>query len=181
MKLNDQQRAMVERNMGIAGQLAGRFWSTMHHKGYDRDDLMSIAVMGMCRAAAQFDASLGLQESTYLYHGAKTALLGEYRKLQQGKRSAHVCSLNARISGNEKGQEFEEIVPDQSDMEGLITTQMTIRHVLANSRPEYRKAFVMAQNGKRQMEIASTIGCSQANVCRMINAVKCDLRRQLYG
>lgn len=137
MKLNEQQRAMVERNMGIAGQLAGRFWSTMHYKGYDMDDLMSIAVMGMCRAAAQFDAALGMQESTYLYHGAKTALLCEYRKWQQVKRFAHVCSLNARISGNEKGQAFEEIVPDKNDMEGLITTKMTIRHVLENSHPEY--------------------------------------------
>ena len=90
MKLNDQQRAMVERNMGIAGQLAGKFLSTMRYKGYDRDDLMSIAVMGMCRAAAQFNASLGLQESTYLYHGAKTALLGEYRKCQQG--NPHMCA-----------------------------------------------------------------------------------------
>lgn len=181
MKLNDQQRAMVERNMGIAGQLAGRFWSTMHYKGYDRDDLMSIAVMGMCRAAAQFDVALGLKESTYLYHGAKTALLCEYRKWQQDKRSAHVCSLNAHISGNEKGQAFEDIVPDQSDTEELITTQMTIRHVLENSHPEYRKAFVMALNGKRQREIASAIGCSQAHVCRLINAVKCEMRQQIYG
>lgn len=71
--LTNAQRDLAGLNLGLARIAARKVWDKSHHIP-DLADLQQAAMVGLCQAARGFDASLGLQFSTYAspacYHAA---------------------------------------------------------------------------------------------------------------
>lgn len=60
IRLTDEQRDMVEKNLGLAHAFAARDLGKDHY-----DDVLSHTYLGLTRAAATYDPATGIQFSTY--------------------------------------------------------------------------------------------------------------------
>lgn len=137
--LTNEQRALVDRNIGLARMLALEAWRK--NPGQDRDDLISAAYLGLVKAAGMFDPSRanvvdGVPDLAGAFAGyARRKITGEIMEWQRKcdhvpkrKRSVYK-TLEAMGHGN--GRSPEEL----SDLTGMPVER--IRAVIA--AVEYRR------------------------------------------
>ena len=68
----EAQSMLVENNMGLVYSIAGKFLN----RGYDREDIVQLGAIGLVKAVKKFDASFGVQFSTY----AVPMIIGEIKR-----------------------------------------------------------------------------------------------------
>ena len=73
MKLSPGQKALAEQNLGLVHACANRF----RGRGVEYEDLYGAGCVGLVKAAAGYDETLGFRFSTY----AVPAILGEIKRL----------------------------------------------------------------------------------------------------
>ena len=66
-KLIPEQRARVEKNLGLARWIADYFMSRAQTAGFERADIISCAYIGLCKAARDYEEGRG-KFSTYATH-----------------------------------------------------------------------------------------------------------------
>lgn len=88
MNLSDEQRALVEANIGLAGWAVRHVGGNpSHYLSGGRDDLYSAALEALCRAALRFDPGRGVTFAAYAAQRLRGAVLDELRR---DSRSARV-------------------------------------------------------------------------------------------
>lgn len=64
-KMNDAQRALVEKNLPLVT------WYLQNRLSYwkkdEYEDLFQVGALGLCKAAMNYDAALGVKFSSYAY------------------------------------------------------------------------------------------------------------------
>ena len=68
----EAQTMLVEQNMGLVYSIAGKFTG----RGCEREDLVQLGAIGLIKAVKKFDASFGVQFSTY----AVPMIIGEIKR-----------------------------------------------------------------------------------------------------
>ena len=73
--LTKEQQLLVVKNMPLAENLAKRYAGLGRYKGIAMEDLQQEAFVGLCEAAARYDASRGADFKTYAYPWCRKYIL----------------------------------------------------------------------------------------------------------
>lgn len=107
----EAQSMLVEQNMGLVYSIAGKFLN----RGYEREDIVQLGAIGLIKAVKKFDASFGVQFSTY----AVPMIIGEIKRFLRDDGAIKVSrSLKEAAS---KGRRCEELLSKELGRSPTIT------------------------------------------------------------
>lgn len=161
----------------------------MPHGEADRDDMLQCAAIGFFKGMATYDASMNAKLSTYCYQCADNEVKQYFRRISAQSRRATVIPLEAEVFGDEGAN--SRLLLDVLDVpEGGINPNpqtpeetaeysvllQAIKRLCATILTETeRKVLALSVAGHTQMEVASELGISQANVSKNLNIAKSKL------
>ncbi len=104
-RLKDEHHALVEQYLPLVHHIVGRLNISLP-PGLDRDDLFSVGVLGLMKAAATYKKSRGASFKTYAYTLIRGAILDEVRRADPVPRSVREKSKNLEINRKELSGEL---------------------------------------------------------------------------
>ena len=159
----DSWKVLVERNIRLAIYFANKWRQT----GIDQEELLSLAFLGMIKAAKAFRPELGYEFNTFAGHVVKNEILLEIRR--QKKQKLVYSTDNIFINDND-GEEYtvDELFPSHDQVEEVV-----ILTELINELPtQQRNIIKMRYSGYTQSEIAMEMGLSQTYISRLLKDAK---------
>lgn len=182
--LTDEQRILVEQNLGVARWVAWKYYRAYAQYGMDWDDVYSTACMGLMHAVRTFDPQKS-KNTSYLLHACRHSLLTVERKQSAKSRSAfETVHLQDACARNQRGEELriEDILPsnEPTPEETMITcdTIAEIRHILRSIDDKRGKcALALRMNGLSQEAIAKRLGLSQTYVSKILSRMRTRITR----
>ena len=184
----------IENNLGLAQKEAWRFikWISRDEEiKFDKDDLLSIAYMGLVKAYQGYDPTRFTGEnggkikfSTYAVPMIKGELRRHIRDLghtvrrhRDGTGINNIDSLDREIRDDESSA---QTVGDTINIESYeIEYQAIVNDFVRQLDPKLQKTYKLLTLGKTQNEIGKCFGISQVQAWRMVNKLL-DLAKQ-YG
>lgn len=158
----------VLRHIGLAYAVARRI---ANHPGLDEDDVKQVAVVGLIKAFKTFNASLGFTFSTYAVKVITNEVLGELRR-----NNRSYCNRFLDESFEDQWVDTNEY----RDPEKVAIGTVTLAEVEQALTPkEYSVIQMLYLQNRTQHQVASSLGISQAQVCRIHIRAKDKLRRRL--
>lgn len=161
MRLDVEGQAIVEQNIGLAINRAIH-WATS--TGWTKEECISIAYEGLCRAVSTFKKEKGYTLSTYVYVVIDNLFLSEIRKLTTGKRSGIVTSLD---EPRENDVLLIELIGKKDD--DTLENSEYLRFLL--SKCSKLQNYIIQRlyfDGRTQSEVAKETGLSQTHVSRLL-------------
>lgn len=158
---------VVLSNIGLVGLVMKRMGLSLLD-----EDLYEVGVIGLCEAINRFDASKGVQFSTYATLLIRGSILQSFRK----KRIATSISLDEPYrmdSGDEVS--YGEMIADKKHFEEEVETTAIINQLAEKER---KILHLYAIAGVSQGEIAKIIGVSQAQVSRILRKIQKKLEKE---
>lgn len=149
------------------------------------DYYYDIGLIGLVKAAHEFDSSKGYKFSSFATMCIRNAIIMDIRKENKYKRTAdrEAISLEdpiANSSKNGKEQFLIDIIPSDFDMEEYITTKEEIvmlnKAVLTLKQDEQNIFNYYYRDGMTQPAIAKILNMTQANVSRKLKKIVKKLR-----
>lgn len=185
-RLTEEQRSLVEENIGLAKRIAWKYQTTCAQYGMEWDDVFSIACLGLMRAARSFDPSKS-RAATYLTYGCETEVLQELRRQRAESRSAFATVSLQEVCGRDRqGHELrlEDTLP--SDVPGTEEAALSacmetkIQAMLERkTTPMQKRVLMLRMSGLSQKEVAQKIGCSQTHVSRILSKIRRRVMEEL--
>lgn len=166
--LTDEQRKLVEDNIKLAYEFVYRKGFTY---GYEFEDAVQIALLGLIRAARTFKESKS-KFSSYAFLAMQSQFNMEYRKIKRQKESGIInISLSEPITENERLSVEGTVVERQDSIEG-IETVITIKNAYEKLNDKEKQIIYMTFYAKEekanQKNIAKKLGVSQSFVSRTL-------------
>ena len=182
-RLNDEQRKLVEQNYSLVQKFAHNYKRLAASSAVlSFDDIMSIASIGLCKAAYCFDPTLGYAFSTYAYAVMRGCVMTEFRKVYRTRNSdgsyspifiqnvdPHIMSVTLI---DPTAQTTEEIAEQDIRIEA-------VRDAIDKLNPMFREPLQRWCNHETQKEIAANTGYSQANTSRRLKTARENVRNIL--
>lgn len=169
MEINDQ---LIEDHGGLVGMCARRLYSAALSKGLTWDDLVQEGYIGLIKAAQRFDPTKGFAFSTYgaaLVRGQMLLALRSYSSIHVPRTVTEkpvVVSFDAPLPGTDDFT-LENLLgakpDDYSAIDGLFDFDLSWQE---------RQILALYAAGYSQVEIAGSIGISQAQVSRVYTRIK---------
>jgi RNA polymerase sigma factor (sigma-70 family) len=153
MRLNDEQRALVEANMGLVGQVIKDKVRNVSGIGvYTYDDLFQIGCEGLCKAAATYIAGKG-KFSTYAYMLIRNEIFNalEYATLRKSRERALELDEQAATETSDVSAEYIEFALDAALAKANGVTAKGI------------EAIRLLAQGYSNREIGTQMGGASAN------------------
>lgn len=163
-------KALVERNVRLAVNIANSFLNTE----IEDDDLLSIALYGLVKAAKKFNPFLGYEFSTFSIPVIRNEILLELRKRKNHpypKESLNDMVCNMKGECSEKGESFPSPFDIESPMLCVELIEILINIIRKESKRDQR-VIILYLNGKTQDDISDSIGISQSYISRIIKKFK---------
>lgn len=171
LPLTEEQNRLVEKNIRLAYFIAKNFYNT----SYDKDDLDSIAGIGLIKASQTFDESKGIKFATYATRCITNEIL---MFLRRNRKHEFVHSLDEVVNTDFEGNTltYADIIPDpNSDFtEAMITKddfeddfEKLISITLNLLKGKHRIVTLYKFANKKQREIGDLVGVSQSYVARL--------------
>lgn len=173
-KLNEAQRELVERNLGLARLAVCRTAELRRPVGLDDDDAYAIACEGLVRGAMRFDPSRGFQESSYLFPAAVNGIRMECRSLG---RKIHTFAVSLDREYGQDGFTLADTLSEPQTLEEAVTQKADAMNALAAMDTLERRCFLAWYQGAGQKAIAEQIGYTQSAVSRLIKRGKAKGRK----
>lgn len=171
MSLTEEQRAEVETKVN---RVVGR-WLSRCPPHVDRDDAMSAAWEGVCKAANRYNGKNGASFATYACIVAKGAVIDWFRKEHQISRRHKTLRISV---------EWDTIGDVVSHTPEYVHGTMLPEHTLKilQEMPEQTRLMLMSQfgDGYTQREMAAKYGLSEARVSQVINRALLKLKAPDY-
>lgn len=164
-KLNETQRELVERNLGLARLAVYRTAELRRPVGLDDDDAYAIACEGLVHGAMRFDPALGFKESSYLLPAVMNSIRMECRSLS---RKSHTFAVSLDCEYGQNGLTFADTLNEPRTLEETVMQKADAMNALAAMDPLERRCFLAWYQGTGQKAIAGQIGCTQSYVSRII-------------
>lgn len=160
---------LILKNRGLVYHYANKFRPSLSMLRCDYEDLVSIGMLGMVKAAKTFDASKGIQFATY----ASTCIMNQLRMALRQTRHGLVDSLN-RMVGDDN-IEMQEFIVDEVDITAGVERECEVTEMYeALSRlPQREQQLIKLRYGighlnrLKQKELAQLFGISQSYVSRL--------------
>jgi len=184
----------IENNLGLARKEAWRFikWISRDEEiKFDKDDLLSIAYMGLVKAYQKFDPTRftgknggQIKFSTYAVPMINRELRRHIRDLghtvrrsRDGRGINNIDSLDRELKDDENSS---QTIGDTIKVESYeIEYQAIINDFVLQLDPRLQKTYKLLTLGKTQGEIGKYLRLSQVQAGRMVNKLL-DLAKQ-YG
>lgn len=168
-------KVLAEHNMRLALKVANSFLST----GIDEEDLYSISLIGLIKAAKKFNPKYKNKFSTYAIPAMRNEI---FIYLRNNKSHPYPkISLNEYVS-TENGDSCElfTIVDSGLDFENYIVQRDIARLIhkeIQKLKERDRKIILMHLDGICQMKIGETLGLSQPQISRVLRKFKAKVRK----
>lgn len=153
---------------------------------YDKEDLISIGIIGLIKAINTFNIEKGYKFSTYATKCIDNEIL---IVLKRNKKNKNTQSIESTISIDNNGNKLtlENIISDDIDIINKYEDkeEKEIINKIIETLPEKDKeiiilAFGFYDNKKyTQKEIATKLNVSQSSTCRLINKIILKIKKQL--
>lgn len=178
-QLTDEQRQIVEKNIGLAHMVANRHWVRASYLKVEKDDLDAEAYYALAIAVQCFDPNRGYEFTTYAaacinghirhYFRDHCRPIRLPRSAQKRGEDLRVLSLN-KLMSNRTGREKEwidTITSFDSDLTVLMVREF------ASSLPPIERHVLLQRllREKTQREIGRELGRSQVFVYRMLQTI----------
>ena len=166
--LTEEQRKLVEDNIGLAYEFVHRKGFTY---GYEFEDAVQIALLGLIHAAMTFKESKS-KFSTYAFLAMQSQFNMEYRKIKRQKESGIInISLSEPITESEE-LSVEDIVAERQDSIESIETIIVVKNIYEKLNDKEKQVMNMVFYAKEkeanQKNIAKKLGVSQSFVSRTL-------------
>ena len=166
--LTEEQRKLVEDNIGLAYEFVHRKGFTY---GYEFEDAVQIALLGLIHAAMTFKESKS-KFSTYAFLAMQSQFNMEYRRIKRQKESGIInISLSEPIIKNEELY-VEDIIVERQDSIENIETMIAIKNIYEKLNDKEKQVIDMVFYAKEkeasQKNIAKKLGVSQSFVSRTL-------------
>lgn len=155
-----ERQALITKNMGFAYYMANKFKST----GVELEELQSVALFGLVKAADVYDPDKGLKFSTLAGTVIQNEILMFLRSERKHKRIT--CSLQDETV---EGHTLEEIMPDPYYFEDVVEQKLRVQELVGKMNPKEKNIFnLYFVEGMKQNQIGQALGYSQAYISRII-------------
>lgn len=159
-------KVLVERNMRLAVNIANSFSNTE----IEDDDLLSIALFGLVKAAKKFNPLFGYKFSTFSVPVIRNEILYELRKRKKHpypKESLNDKVFNSEGECYEKGETLQSPIDIESFMLGEELIEI-LTSVIRKENERNQKVILLYLNGKTQDDISHSVCISQSYVSKII-------------
>lgn len=168
----DEINKLIEDNINIAYKIVWEFNNKL--KGLiEYEELVSIALFGLTKAANTFDKDKNFSFSTYSYKVIKNEILIEMRKINKSnKHNIKIVSINSEIESTDNSITLEDLIKDKYNLEEDIENKLKfedLHEAIDTLHPYYKKLINYRLEGKTQREIADILGLSQPQICRLLS------------
>lgn len=186
--LNDEQRALAERNIKLAYSYANRHIrenGVLYKLGWDFDEILMLCYEALCVTVARFEPDYGVQFSTLFWRVCDRDVI------QAMRRMTRKCRFNASgvdlscdsVYDAERGMMWVDVFADPCDgpekaFENAERIQ-TLRRLIADADGRDAEAFLMHLRGMTQKQIAARMGISQSSASRAIMRTERRLRAKM--
>jgi RNA polymerase sigma factor (sigma-70 family) len=177
-RINDEQRSMVTQHLSLALKVANLFARKLP-RWLSRDDLRQEAVLGLMRAAHDFDPAYGVAFGTYAGPKIKGAIFDWLRRQDHLKR---IHRQELQRQGLE--HRLEQLDPDlvvptvgpEPIPESATLLKIAMRPLCRDERDIAWRCFGL---GQTQAQIAEARGCNASTVSQRLPVIIEAMRRSL--
>jgi len=159
----DSWQILAERNIRLALHTANKW----HQTGIDDEDLFSLTLFGLTKAAKYFRPELGYKFATFAVDVMSKEILQDIRRRKKHK---NVFSADEILYNTQTGDEYTltDIIPAKEQIEGIVVLTELINNLTAQQQDIVR----LLCEGYTQCEIAIMCGCSQCQISRLQSGIK---------
>lgn len=182
VKLTTEQYKLVEDNYKLVYSFVYKHGKYYNLIGYDFDDLVSIASLGLIKAAQTFKQDRNTKFSTYAYYAMDTEFKREFRALKSNKRSKdrELLYLNS-VNIGDKTQDNISFIDSIKDENNTYYNYIDLIQSLKHELDERQKIVLdLTMKGYKQKEIKQILKVSQPQVSRIWNEIKQKARSIYY-
>lgn len=170
--LTEEQRALVDNNHNL-------IYSFLRCHNLSIDDYYGLAAIGLCKAAANFDANKS-RFSTHAYRCMFSTVFKEIREQKAQKRIPEDKILYYQIEFNDSKDgdtsTFLNCLPSKENIENDVLAKIILAKYMSALDDRDKCILSLFSEGYKQTEIGEIIGCSQVRISR----IKKKLRKRLY-
>lgn len=159
MKLNDEQRKLVEQNHNLIYSAMRKFG--IHRQ--DFDDYYGFAAIGLCKAAIDYDETRSKSFSTYAYLCIQNEIMvyNKYRFRQRRKGDMNTISYNHMLDDwDEDKNENSFLLKDEENFEKNIIFKLNFQDKCYTLNNKDRMIVDLKSKGYTYQEIAKMFGTS---------------------
>ena len=150
------------------------------------DEYYDVGMIGLVKASRHYTAEKG-KFSTYACKCIANEILIELRKQKSGKRLGETISLNRVVySDGSSDITLQDTISSDESIEDMLIEkeQYQIMYKLINQLDETDKELIKSYYGigrdkKTQIELAESNNLSQAQICRNINTIIRNMRKEV--
>lgn len=168
-KLTEEQQKLVAENHNL-------IYSFLHHYHFEIEEFYDIAAIGLCRAAANFDASRGNAFSTYAYKAMYSQIL-LFKRQEKNKKAIpphQIISYDSEVSNEEGDTSFfvNSIASKENLEKEVVFTVFFEDYVQSLKNEKDKKILELLEKGYSQKEIAEIFGCSRSRISMIKTKIK---------
>ncbi len=142
--------------------------NTFKNSAVEIEDLHSVALIGLVKAAKQWDPKRGAKFTTYAGIVIKYEILQLLRK--ENKRLSHIaCSLQDETV---EGLTLGDMIPDTKRFEDSSISKISLGEQLYRLSDTDKKVWRMRAREMTQREIGVRLGVSQVGVSRSLKRIR---------
>ncbi|MGN0989992.1 MAG: sigma-70 family RNA polymerase sigma factor [Candidatus Ventricola sp.] len=177
--LTDQQRRMVEENLPLVTFVMNE--RIQYVRRDEWDDVFQEDAIGLCRAALLFRAEQGVKFASFAVPCIVNAIYAYLRKLNSKKSRFERESLRLEDYASAEMSDklrVNGLIAAVEDVESEFAFIQLMDFITTGLSDRDSRVVLMLLDGKRQIDIAESIGVSQGGVSRIIRRI--EKRVQLY-
>lgn len=181
-KLTTEQYKLIEENYKLVYSFVHKHGKFYNLPNCDFDDLVSIASLGLIKAAQTFKQDKNIKFSTYAYHIMDIEFKIEFRALKSNKRNKdrELLYLNATNTGD-KTQDNISFIDNIEDKGNIYYDYVDLIQSLKHELNERQKIVLdLTIKGYKQKEIKQVLDLSQPQISRIWNEIKQKARSIYY-
>ncbi|WP_237699928.1 sigma-70 family RNA polymerase sigma factor [Alicyclobacillus acidocaldarius] len=165
MRMNDAQRELAAKNIGLVYHIARRYRYRAERVGIEFDDLVAAGLLALCRAALFYRVGVG--------KFAGFAALVIAREMQK----LIVCAVRRQLQRSillefEDEDEGEKQVESRDLRQEFDWSELEVREFMAELTPRDRAIVGWTVAGYSQAEIGRRLGVTQPSVCRALRRAR---------
>ena len=167
-----EQEELVTKNLGLVHHLVNKLGVAPS----DYDEIVSIGILGLVKAAVTFDKSKGSKFATYASNCINNEIFMYFRK---ANKYANVISLDDLIATDKDGNEtiLADLIedPDSNFVDGIAEREILSKYIniiLNLLKPKERLVMLYEMAGVTQSDIAKILKLSQSYISRLMEKIK---------
>ncbi len=178
--MDDRIRKIVESNLGLVGDRLKK----LNIKHEDTEDMFSVGVIGLIKAAEHYDQKYNTTFATYATRCITNEIFMEFRRR---KKHDKIVSLEAPISSQEKDNLVvgDMIRDENTEIEEQIVIneniERTLDVVLNYLTKKERLIILLSAAGYTQNTIRERLGYSQSYISRLMTKIKKMIKEKTHS